>query len=68
MMGATDQPTGGGEFHFVLTCPCGETLTAPTEDDIVRVSFAHLQEKHPDVADNYDREHVLFMARRLVRR
>jgi hypothetical protein len=55
------------EFHYVLRCPCGETLTAPTEDGIVEASFAHLRAEHPDMADEYEREHILFMAQRLVR-
>ena len=55
------------QFHYVLTCPCGERLTGDTEDDIVEVSFAHLRAEHPDLADDYEREHILFMARRLVR-
>ena len=54
-------------FHYVLQCPCGATLTGETEDDIVEVSFAHLRENHPDLAQDYEREHILFMAQRLVR-
>ena len=53
------------EFHYVLQCPCGEVLTGLTEDEIVEVSFAHLGEKHPDM--QYEREHILFMAQRLIR-
>jgi hypothetical protein len=55
------------EFHYVLNCPCGTTLTALTEDEIVEVAFAHLREKHPVMADDYEREHILFMAQRLIR-
>jgi hypothetical protein len=55
------------EFHYVLHCPCGETLTGLTEDEIVDVAKAHLQEKHPDMANTYEREHILFMAQRLLR-
>ena len=54
-------------FHYVVDCPCGTTLTGDTEDDIVEVTFAHLREAHPDRADEYERDHVLFMARRLVK-
>jgi hypothetical protein len=54
-------------FHWVLQCPCGATLTGETEDEIVEVSFAHLRENHPDLADDYEREHILFMAQRLVK-
>lgn len=56
------------EFQYVLDCPCGARLTGDTEDDIVEVSFAHLRERHPDMADEYAREHILFMARRVVKR
>jgi len=55
------------EFHYVLSCPCGETLTADSEDEIVETSLAHLRERHPDMADKYEREHVLAVARRLVK-
>ncbi len=53
------------EYHYVLRCPCGSSLTGDTEDDIVDVSFAHLREQHPDMSDAYEREHILFMALRL---
>jgi predicted small metal-binding protein len=55
------------QFHYVLDCPCGTTLSGRSEDEIVEVAFAHLREKHPDMADDYEREHILVMARRLVR-
>ena len=50
------------EYEYVLRCPCGTALTGATEDEIVDVSFAHLREAHPDMADDYEREHILFMA------
>jgi hypothetical protein len=53
--------------NSVLRCPCGETLTGDTEDDIVWVATAHLSEKHPDLAETYGRDHILFMAQRLVK-
>jgi hypothetical protein len=59
--------TPGIELQYVLNCPCGETLTGLTEDEIVEVSFAHLGAKHPQMVDNYGREHILAMAQRLVR-
>jgi len=52
---------------WVLNCPCGTRLEGATEDEIVDVSFAHLAEVHPDMADSYEREHVLFMAVRYRR-
>ena len=50
------------QYEYVLRCPCGTVLTGDTEDKIVDVSFAHLRERHPDMADDYEREHILFMA------
>ncbi|HEY8526656.1 MAG TPA: hypothetical protein VIL48_16930 [Acidimicrobiales bacterium] len=77
MSDETNDTTGGSgsadsgkdeiQFHYVLRCPCGQTLTGLTEDEIVDVSFAHLREVHPDMANEYEREHILFMAQRLVR-
>ena len=55
------------EFHYVLGCPCGEQLTGASEDEIVDVAFAHLAARHPDMADTYEREHILFMALKLRR-
>jgi hypothetical protein len=55
------------EYHYVLRCPCGASLTGDTEDDIVEVSFAHLREQHPDMANTYTRDHVLLMALRLLK-
>ena len=46
----------------VLQCPCGEQLTAPDDDGIVDVAMRHLKAEHPDRADEYEREHILFMA------
>jgi hypothetical protein len=46
----------------VLQCPCGEQLTAPDDDGIVEVAMRHLKAVHPDRADEYEREHILFMA------
>lgn len=62
--------TGESErrYQYVLDCPCGTRLSGDDEDAIVEASFAHLRERHPDMADEYSREHVLFMARRVVRR
>lgn len=51
---------------YVLDCPCGEILTAADEDGIVAVAQAHLKDAHPDMADHYEREHILFMARQLA--
>ena len=49
-------------YVWVLDCPCGERLKGDSEDDIVEVATAHLAELHPHMADQYEREHILFMA------
>jgi hypothetical protein len=54
-------------LHYVLSCPCGATVTGETEDELVEAAFAHLRERHPDRAGEYEREHILAMTRRLVR-
>ena len=53
------------QYQWVLQCPCGTSLKGDTEDEIVEISFAHLRENHPDMADHYEREHILFMALKL---
>jgi predicted small metal-binding protein len=45
-----------------LACPCGEMVRGEDEDDLVAKAQAHLREKHPDKADEYTRDHILFMA------
>jgi carbon monoxide dehydrogenase subunit G len=59
--------TNERRFVWVLRCPCGTALEGASEDEIVETSFAHLREAHPDMADAYERDHVLFMAQRFVR-
>ena len=60
-------PPADAEHYYLMRCPCGTALTGDTEDDIVDVSFAHLREVHPDMVDDYEREHILFMAIKLRR-
>jgi hypothetical protein len=62
-----DAPSEDPGYEWVLRCPCGTRLAGDTEDEIVDVSFAHLADEHPDLADSYEREHILFMAVRLRR-
>ncbi|MBW8826932.1 MAG: DUF1059 domain-containing protein [Acidobacteria bacterium] len=50
------------QVGYVLDCPCGSRLTGDGEDDIVETAFAHLREKHPDMADHYERADILAMA------
>lgn len=51
-------------YVWVLQCP---RLTGDSEYDMVDVASDHLAELHPDLAENYGREHILFMATRFVR-
>jgi len=55
------------EYVWLLRCPCGTTVEASSEEEIVERSFAHLRDAHPDKADEYEREHILFMAQKFVR-
>jgi predicted small metal-binding protein len=64
-MDPNDTEANEPQFHHVLHCPCGMTLQGDTEDELVERSFAHLRERHPDMADHYGREHILFMSLRL---
>ena len=54
--------TGTVGMKTRLNCPCGELIRGEDEDDLVEKAFAHLREKHPEMADEYEREHILFMA------
>lgn len=64
-MSSPDSGSTQREYHYVLQCPCGERLEGDTEDDIVDTAFGHLREKHPDMAETYERHHILFMSLRL---
>jgi hypothetical protein len=63
----TEGPPPHPGYEWVLQCPCGTRLSAGTEDEIVEVSFAHLADEHPELVDDYGREHILFMAQRFRR-
>ena len=45
-----------------LDCPCGALIEAEDEDALVERVQAHLRDAHPDRADHYTREQILFMA------
>jgi hypothetical protein len=63
---SSDEPAASpAQYEYLLECPCGITLEATSEDEIVERSFAHLREVHPAMADTYERHHILFMARRM---
>jgi hypothetical protein len=46
----------------VVNCPCGETLTAENDDDLVAQAEAHVREKHPEMVSQMSREKILSMA------
>lgn len=43
-----------------LTCPCGETIRAQDEDELVELTQAHLAAEHPGM--EYGRDEILFIA------
>jgi hypothetical protein len=45
-----------------LHCPCGEYLVAAGEEELVRLAQEHLKHEHPQLADHYTREDILWMA------
>jgi predicted small metal-binding protein len=45
-----------------LTCPCGVHIEGRDEDELVEKTLAHLREEHPDLADAYGRDEILFIA------
>ena len=45
-----------------LQCPCGEMIVAATEDELVEKAQAHLATAHPELAGEYSRDEILFMA------
>jgi hypothetical protein len=47
----------------LLQCPCSEEITAHDDDELVRRVKEHLAQAHPERAGEYEREHILFMAR-----
>jgi predicted small metal-binding protein len=52
-------------YGHVLPCPWGESLVGASEDELVEKAFDHPRAAHPEMADHYEREHILFMAIRL---
>ena len=61
-MDLTGRPAPADGRKTRLQCPCGELIAGETEDDLVEKAFQHLRDAHPHLADEYTREHVLFMA------
>ncbi|MCW2982720.1 MAG: hypothetical protein JWR63_290 [Conexibacter sp.] len=45
-----------------LTCPCGAYIRGDDEDDLVQKAMQHLRDEHPELADEYGRDEILFIA------
>ena len=43
-------------------CPCGATVEAETDDELVTGVEQHLTDAHPDLVGKYSREQILAMA------
>jgi predicted small metal-binding protein len=48
-----------------VNCPCGETVRADTDDELVTNVEAHVRDKHPDMVDTMTREQILGMAQEI---
>jgi predicted small metal-binding protein len=47
-----------------VNCPCGATVEAESEDELVEQVQAHVASDHPDLVDTYTREKILEIAER----
>jgi predicted small metal-binding protein len=45
----------------VLSCECGFSVRAESDDEIVAKVEAHMEEVHPDLVGNVTREEILAM-------
>jgi predicted small metal-binding protein len=45
----------------VLSCECGFSVRAESDDEIVSKVEAHMEEVHPDLVGNVTREEILAM-------
>jgi hypothetical protein len=45
-----------------MTCPCGDTINAETDQDFVDSVNAHMDTKHPEMAGKYTPEQILSRA------
>ena len=46
----------------VVSCPCGKSVEAETDDQLVENVEAHIKTDHPDMVGKYSREQILGMA------
>jgi predicted small metal-binding protein len=45
-----------------VNCPCGETVSGESDDELVTNVEAHIQDKHPEMVGTMSREQILDMA------
>jgi len=45
-----------------VDCPCGETVSGESDEELVANVEQHIQEKHPDLVGTMSREQILGMA------
>jgi len=45
-----------------VNCPCGETVSGETDDELVANVEAHISDQHPDMVGTMSREQILEMA------
>jgi predicted small metal-binding protein len=45
-----------------VDCPCGETIRAESDDELVSNVEQHIQDRHPDMVGSMSREQILGMA------
>jgi ABC-type dipeptide/oligopeptide/nickel transport system ATPase component len=60
--GKTNGDTKGEGMAKEINCPCGETLTGETDDELVANTEDHIREKHPEMVGTKSREEILAMA------
>jgi predicted small metal-binding protein len=47
---------------LVVHCECGADVSGETEDEVVSAVESHVQENHPDMAGEMNRDQILAMA------
>jgi len=45
-----------------VNCPCGQTITGESDDELVTNVEQHIEADHPDMVGKYSREQILEMA------
>jgi predicted small metal-binding protein len=45
----------------VVNCECGETVRAPSDDEVVSLVEAHVERSHPELVGKLSRDDILGM-------